>query len=98
MTCLPRSVSSYVGLKLLSTSTAKPLLGRSATWPTEARTSYALPRNLEMVFALAGDSTMTRGLDMARVLLRDGVVRCQGAFIPTPRSDELRRAVLHRRI
>jgi hypothetical protein len=60
-TCLPRSVSSYVGLKPLSTSMLRPLLGRSATWPTEARTSYASPRNFEIVFAFAGDSTTTRG-------------------------------------
>jgi hypothetical protein len=42
------------------------LLGRSATWPTEARTSNVDPRNLEMVFAFAGDSTMTRGLAIGR--------------------------------
>src|SRR5215207_287146 len=60
-TCLPRSVSSYVGLKPLSTSMFRPLLGRSATWPTEARTSKLLPRNFEIVLALAGDSTTTRG-------------------------------------
>src|SRR3954465_6909132 len=61
MTGLPRWVSSCVGVNPLSASTARPLLGRSATWPTEARTSNPLPRNLEIVFAFAGDSTMTSG-------------------------------------
>src|SRR4051812_42378030 len=73
MTCLPRSVNSYVGLNPLSTSTARPLLGRSATWPTEARTSNSLPRNLEIVFAFAGDSTMTSGRAIALL-----VKACEG--------------------
>jgi hypothetical protein len=42
----------------------RPLLGRSATCPTEARTSKAPPRNFEIVLAFAGDSTMTSGFDM----------------------------------
>ena len=88
-TCAPRTVSSYVGLKPLSTSIDRPLLGRSATWPTEARTSNALPRNLEMVLAFAGDSTMTSGLAMALVSLRDGGGPCQGAPCDT---DAVRRA------
>src|SRR5688572_7249166 len=33
--------------------------GRSRTWPTVARTRYARPRYLPMVFAFAGDSTIT---------------------------------------
>src|SRR6478735_6132855 len=97
-TCLPRSVNSYVGLKPLSTSIDKPLLGRSATWPTDARTSYALPRNLEMVFAFAGDSTMTRGLGMARVLLGDAAGCCQGACTEVLVSDQFRGTLLERRI
>src|SRR6185503_2222671 len=78
MTCLPRSVSSYVGLKPLSTSTASPFDGRSATWPTEARTSKALPRNFEIVLAFAGDSTTTNGLAIGPSSLRDGRIPCQG--------------------
>ena len=30
-------------------------------WPTEARTSNVSPRNFEIVFAFAGDSTTTSG-------------------------------------
>src|SRR6188474_986207 len=37
-------------------------LGRSRTWPMEATTRKSRPRYLLMVFALAGDSTMTRFL------------------------------------
>src|SRR3989344_6977665 len=36
------------------------LFGRSRTWPTEARTEKSLPKNLEIVRLLVGDSTMTR--------------------------------------
>src|SRR5271165_6790602 len=35
------------------------LLGRSFTWPSEASTVKPFPRYFWMVFALAGDSTMT---------------------------------------
>ncbi len=73
-TCLPRSVSSYVGLKPLSTSTARPFDGRSAMWPIEARTSKSLPRNFEIVLAFAGDSTTTSGLAMS--LFRYGIEGC----------------------
>ncbi|AGP38522.1 hypothetical protein SCE1572_31040 [Sorangium cellulosum So0157-2] len=34
-------------------------MGRSLTCPFEANTSYPLPRYFLMVFAFAGDSTMT---------------------------------------
>ena len=33
-------------------------------WPTDARTSKPSPRNFEIVFAFAGDSTITRALGM----------------------------------
>src|SRR5687767_3365566 len=46
--------------KLREGSTAPSLGTRSRTWPYEARTSKSLPRYFLMVFALAGDSTMTR--------------------------------------
>ena len=41
-------------------------LGRSATCPTDALTSNPSPRKREIVFALAGDSTMTRDLGHRR--------------------------------
>ena len=40
--------------------------GRSITWPTEAFTVKSRPRYFLIVFALAGDSTMTRFFAMAR--------------------------------
>src|SRR5262245_18863002 len=39
--------------------------GRSRTCPIEASTIQSLPRYLEMVLALAGDSTITRNLGIA---------------------------------
>src|ERR1700677_4047819 len=54
------SMTSYFGRKPLSTSTARSFLGRSLTWPSEAFTTNCLPRYLPIVFAFAGDSTMTR--------------------------------------
>ena len=49
----------YLGSKSCSTSTPSWLFGRSLTWPLEATTLYLLPRNFPIVFALAGDSTIT---------------------------------------
>src|SRR3954468_8451426 len=37
--------------------------GRSMMWPTVARTRYARPRYLPIVFAFAGDSTITSDVD-----------------------------------
>ncbi|MNV86715.1 hypothetical protein D3C71_1807680 [compost metagenome] len=54
----PRMVM-YLGLKPFSTSTPIWLLGRSRTCPIDAFTIYLLPKYLPIVFALAGDSTMT---------------------------------------
>src|SRR5579863_6999384 len=53
----------YSVSKSLSTSTPRVLLGRSFTWPSEASTVKPLPRYFWMVFALAGDSTMTKPFD-----------------------------------
>src|SRR6266853_3034087 len=53
---------SYSGWKLFCTSTPRPFEGRSLICPIEAITTKSLPRYLLMVFALAGDSTMTRFL------------------------------------
>ena len=77
-TVRPRSVSSYDGLKPFSTSTARPLLGRSAIWPTEGRTSNSGPRYWEMVLAFAGDSTMTNDLGIPFSSLCDLTLPCQG--------------------
>src|SRR3977135_2846284 len=51
---------SYSGWKLFCTSTPRPLEGRSLICPIEAITMKSLPRYLLIVFALAGDSTMTK--------------------------------------
>src|ERR1700722_10604916 len=53
-------ITSYTGLKSLSTSTERFFFGRSFTCPSEAFTTNCLPRYLPIVFAFAGDSTMTR--------------------------------------
>src|SRR5690349_9487790 len=53
-------MTSYFGSKLRLVSTPRPVRGRSMMWPIEARTSKSLPRNFSMVFAFAGDSTITR--------------------------------------
>src|SRR6185436_18607107 len=53
---------SYSGSKLFWTSTPRPFDGRSLICPIEAITMKSLPRYLLIVFALAGDSTMTRFL------------------------------------
>src|SRR4051794_31293614 len=44
-----------------------PFLTRSRTWPTEASTAYCRPRNFLRVLVLAGLSTMSRFLAIARV-------------------------------
>src|SRR5437016_14194952 len=40
----------------------KSALGRSFTWPSDASTVYPVPRYFWIVFALAGDSTITKPL------------------------------------
>src|SRR5271169_1996934 len=56
-------MTTYSVSNSFSTSTPRLLLGRSFTWPKEASTVNPLPRYFWIVFALAGDSTMTRPLD-----------------------------------
>ncbi len=56
---LPRIVM-YLGLKLFSISTPNSLLGRSLTCPIDATTLYLSPKNLLIVLAFAGDSTIIR--------------------------------------
>src|SRR5512134_2121005 len=58
-TFLRPGTTSYFGAKFFSTSTARVLAGRSRTCPMEALTVNPRPRNLLIVFAFAGDSTMT---------------------------------------
>src|ERR1700694_6051847 len=48
-----------------SSSTPISFLGKSMMCPTDARTSYPLPRYFSIVFALAGDSTITNALLIA---------------------------------
>src|SRR3984893_8890192 len=55
-------MTMYSVSKSLSTSTPSVLLGRSLTWPSEASTVKPFPRYFWMVFAFAGDSTMTKPL------------------------------------
>src|ERR1700724_1121118 len=55
-----RSTTWYFIAKSCSGSTAPSLGFRSRTCPYEASTSKSLPRYFLIVFALAGDSTMTR--------------------------------------
>src|SRR5580692_3169617 len=56
-------ITTYSGSNSLSVSTPSVLLGRSMTWPIEASTVKPLPRYFSIVFALVGDSTITKPLD-----------------------------------
>src|SRR3990172_7809683 len=60
-------ITSYSVLKFRFTSTASFLGGRSRTWPMEAFTRKSLPRYLLIVFALAGDSTITSDFSRAAI-------------------------------
>src|SRR5687767_5403574 len=92
---LPLMVT-YLGSKPRSTSTPSSLVGRSRTWPMVAFTSYPAPRYFPMVFALVGDSTMTRATlpsrarerapsSLARLLLGTAVATGLGdAFLGFP--------------
>src|SRR5579859_2379590 len=51
---------TYCGWKACSMSTPSLLVGKSRTWPRQARTVKPRPRNFSMVLALAADSTTTR--------------------------------------
>src|SRR5436190_5822936 len=52
-------IVTYLGAKLLSTSTPSSRFGRSRKCPTVALTVYPRPRYFAIVLALVGDSTMT---------------------------------------
>ena len=58
----------YFGLKSFSTSTPSSFEGRSAICPKLDSTWNSFPRNLSMVFAFAGDSTITKFFGMHLVL------------------------------
>src|SRR5271154_489130 len=70
--------------RLPPAASSPPVVGRSRIWPKLDFTTKSLPRNLLMVLALAGDSTMTNErpmrtfVDVAR--RRDGIWRgeCPG--------------------
>jgi hypothetical protein len=50
----------YLGKKSPSTLTPNSLEGRSAMWPKLEATLYSLPKKFSIVFAFAGDSTITK--------------------------------------
>src|SRR5258706_15280040 len=52
----------FFGVCASPASSRSPPTGRSRTWPKLDLTMNSLPRYLLMVFALAGDSTMTSDL------------------------------------
>ena len=52
--------TSYLGLKSLSTSIPIFFEGRSEICPKLEATLYPLPKNFSIVFAFAGDSTITK--------------------------------------
>ena len=54
------SLTIYFGLKSLSILTPSSLDGRSTIWPKQEETLKSLPKNLSIVLAFAGDSTITR--------------------------------------
>ncbi len=54
------ATTSYAGAKLSSTATPSLLFGKSIMCPIEDLISYSFPKNLPMVRALVGDSTITR--------------------------------------
>src|ERR1700761_9242558 len=59
---LPGDTISVGANVRFSSSTPMSFFGRSMMWPIEASTWYSLPRYLLIVFAFAGDSTITSDL------------------------------------
>src|SRR5271170_1739491 len=72
------------GGRLPPSGSSPPAVGRSRMWPKLDFTTKSLPRNLLMVLALAGDSTMTNDRPMRTFMevarQRDGIWRreCPG--------------------
>src|SRR6478736_856258 len=64
-----------------SVSTAPSFGTRSRTWPYEARTSKSLPRYLLIVFALAGDSTISRFFAMSGFRYLFAAMQGEGAAV-----------------
>src|SRR6185436_18742459 len=58
--------------------------GRSRTWPMHALTTKPEPRILLMVFALAGDSTITTGLPLGPFLEDFFLGLAAGSAAPSP--------------
>ena len=58
------SLTIYLGLKSLSMLTPSSFEGRSTIWPKHEETLKSLPKNLSIVLAFAGDSTITRFFDI----------------------------------
>src|SRR6185369_6352360 len=69
---------SYSGSKLFWTSTPRPFDGRSLICPIEAFTMKSLPRYLLIVFALAGDSTITRFFTITILLSGHAQMKLRG--------------------
>ncbi len=63
----------YLGVKSPSTSTPNSLDGRSAMCPKLEETLKSFPRNFSMVFAFAGDSTITKFFAIYMFVMRTKV-------------------------
>src|SRR5882762_5237100 len=66
------STSAYFIWKLSAGSTAPSLASKSRTWPYEATISKPRPRYFLRVFALEGDSTISKFWDMRRPAEKGG--------------------------
>src|ERR1039458_6410838 len=95
ITSLREGMLMYVGRKPCSTSTPSSFLGRSMTCPMDAFTRKSDPRYLLIVFALAGDSTITSDLPISPYdklpatefqLSASILSRRQSQFLSIPRS------------
>src|SRR5262245_65496881 len=72
---------------------SRALLGRSRTCPMEASIRKPFPRNFPIVFALAGDSTITSGVpsglgDLDFTIRDGGTSRRPGGWGDLPRLGE----------
>src|SRR5580658_679689 len=68
-------ITTYSVRKSLSKSTPSDFFGKSLIWPSEASTSYPEPRYFWIVFAFAGDSTMTKPFANGTSILRNYVMK-----------------------
>src|SRR5690606_12159457 len=74
-----RVAAACLARSLASTGFAPPLVGKSRMWPILDFTIKSLPRYLLIVFALAGDSTITKDLPISICVSQ----RCSGCQHPT---------------